>query len=223
MKHTYLTASVFSIVALSFPLVSFAHPGHDYRKLGLETGVGVNIRAGAASTSLDMRARLELQKTEMEARRAEYERELQERKVELEVRKETSVAKRMEFRREIAERQATNTSRVLEATLVRLERIISRIESRIAKEKAEGKVTLEAEGFLALAKSDLVEAKADIAVLANLDLSGSDAEEVFAEVRTAAKEAKDHIRAAHTNLTLTVRVLGEVKSENSNEEEGENN
>ena len=116
-------------------------------------------------------------------------------------------ARREAFQKEIAKKKAEKTARVMAATVERLEKLLTRIESRIAKIKAEGGVTVEAEVAIAAAKADILKAKAEIAAFATLELSGDNAQENFERVRTVAKEVKEIIKSVHTNLTKAVRSL----------------
>ncbi len=136
-----------------------------------------------------------------------------EARTEMEVRKATSTERRVEMQRGLAKKKAEHTSRVLTATVERLEKIIARVESRIAKIKSLGGVTTESEAFVAEAKNHLSLAKGKIALFASLDFSGDKAQENFEKVRALATEVKGHIREAHTSLKNAVRALGKVKAE----------
>ena len=120
--------------------------------------------------------------------------------------------KRVEFQKDIAKRKVENVSKVITATIERLGKIIERIESRIAKLKSAGGNTAESERFVALAKTDLEMAKVSVAAFASIDLSSDKAQENFERIRTAAAEAREHIRSAHENLMKAVRLLGQVNS-----------
>src|SRR3990167_8927951 len=115
--------------------------------------------------------------------------------------------KRAEFKQDIAKRQVTNVSRVISATIERLEKIIERVESRIEKLKANGSDTTESEGFLVSAQAHLSEAKADVEAFAELDLTSDRAQDNFEIIRVAASSAKEHILLAHTDIMKPVRAL----------------
>ena len=125
----------------------------------------------------------------------------------IEQRKASSTERRTDMQIDIAKRKVENVTRVILATIERLEKIILRIESRIVKIKEQGGNTTEVEGFVAVAKENLADARVAVDVFANLDLSGSTAQENFATVRAAAAEAKKLIRDAHRNLMMAVRSL----------------
>lgn len=114
---------------------------------------------------------------------------------------------RVEMQVNVVKRVVANVSRVLSATAARLEGIIERVESRIAKFKAGGAATLESEGFVAEAKVHLEKAEVSISTLSSLELGEVTLRENMVKVRAAASEAKMHIREAHTSLMMAVRSL----------------
>jgi hypothetical protein len=120
---------------------------------------------------------------------------------------EEAQERRVEFQQDIAERHAENVSRVISATIGRLEKIIERIGSRISKLQENGIDTTEAEGYIKSAKEDLINARASVSAFASIDLSSADAQTNFEKVRAAAKEAAGHIKSAHGNLRLAVSSL----------------
>lgn len=152
------------------------------------------------------RSNLEI-KAEIEARRASTTRRIMEVRANMEARKASSTERRIEIGQDLAKRKSENVARVLKQVITHLEKIISRIESRIAKIKAEGGVTAESEAFIAAAKVNLEDAKTTIDGFVNLDLTSDKAKDNFEKVRLAAAEAKEHIRAAHQNLMKAVRLL----------------
>ena len=187
--------------------------------------VKVNVTGTASTTPIKVRAEV---KANMEAkreekmassteRRTELKANVEERKAEMktnaEARKASSTEKRIEMQRGLAKKKADHTARVLTATVERLEKIVVRIESRIAKLKAEGKATAESEGYIAEAKVHLSAAKTSIALFASVDLSGDKAQENFERVRAIAAEAKGHIREAHQSLMKAIRALGKPRVE----------
>ena len=114
----------------------------------------------------------------------------------------------------LAKRLAENTGRVLTATVERLEKIADRLDSRIAKIKAAGGVTADAESFLAEARAHLSAARQSIALFVSIDLSAEKAKENFQKVREVAQEVKVHVKAAHESLKDATKSL---KSERSSE------
>ncbi|MDO8589736.1 MAG: hypothetical protein Q7R69_00465 [bacterium] len=169
-------------------------------------------KADAESKGDEVRARREAKSLELETRRAEMDTKREAKRVEAEAKRVEAQSKRVAFQEEAAKRQVENVTKVILATIGRLEtNIIVRVESRIAKVKARGGVTTESEGFIAAAKVNLANAKAVVATFAGIDLSSEKARENFEKIRTAAKEAREHIRAAHQNLMMAVRSLGSVE------------
>lgn len=132
-------------------------------------------------------------------------------KARTEVRRDTMQAssseRRIEMQASVVKRKVTNTSRVLSATVDRLEKIGDRIESRIAKFEDKGASTTDSVRFLAEARAHLDLADASVEAMADLDLSGETIADNFEIIRTSAKEAKMHIREAHTSLMMAVRSL----------------
>ena len=188
-------------------------------------------------TNAEMKANLEAKKAEMEARRAEMEtkkaemeakrasstqhrEDMREKMLErkastterIQDRKASSTARRIEFQKNIAKRQVEHVTKVMLATIERLEKIILRIESRIEKVKGEGNDTSEAEGFVADAKQNLVDAEASVNAFVGIELSSDKAQENFEEIRNAAAEAREHIRMARENLMNAIRSLGSLKA-----------
>lgn len=165
-----------------------------------EYGIKTDASVRASSTSIKVRAEA---KAEMQEKRQEN----------VEQRKASSTARRVEMQQGLAKKKAEHTARVLTATVERLEKIIARVESRIAKVKAEGKDVTQSEAFVLEAKNYLGLAKMSIAPFASVDLSSDKAQENFERVRQIAFEAKEHIRAAHQSLMKAIRSLGKTRAE----------
>lgn len=128
-------------------------------------------------------------------------------RAEIEARQASTTERRVEMQRNLVKRKAEHTARVFTATVERLEKIIVRLESRIAKVKALGGVTTESESFVAEAKNHLSLAKLSLAAFSSIDLSGDKARDNFERVRAVATEVKGHIREAHTSLMKAIRSL----------------
>jgi len=178
------------------------------------------VRKKAAEAKGDeMQAKREAKKIELEAKRAEMDAEREIKRAEAELRRASSTAKRVEFQQDIAKRKVEKTTKVILETIGHVEKIIVRLESRIAKVKTRGGDTTESERLVALAKTNLSDAKAVVATFASLDLSSDKAKENFEKIRTAAASARELIRTARENLMLAVRSLHAVqtKVEESNE------
>lgn len=118
---------------------------------------------------------------------------------------------RKDARRERAEKEiqkrGNHMIEMFNAAVTRLEKIATRIDSRIIKVKAEGKTTTEAEANLASARVSIAAAKADIALLptaitkalGSTELKGS-----FAEVETLAKKIRGEIKTSHEFLVKAI-------------------
>lgn len=169
------------------------------------------------STSSNVRARVEARKTEIEVRRASTtERRLDRReeiRSNIEQRRASSTERRVEFQQDLAKRRVKNVTKVLLATIERLEKIIVRIESRIEKINERGTDSTEAQSFVTLAKGNLADARLAVESFAGLDLSSTKAADNFETIRAAAAEARDSIRLAHQNLTKAARALKGPNSE----------
>ncbi len=191
------------IVIASFAFALSATPA-------LAQGLRVNLYGSASTTPIKVRADI---RAEMEAKRASSTARVAEMKAQAQARMASSTAKRVEMQRGLAKRKAENTSRVLTATVERLEKIITRLEARLEKVEAAGGNTTEAEAFIAEAKHHLSAAKVSIALFASVDLTGDKAQENFERVKVIAVEAKEHIREAHRSLMEAIRSLGKIRSQ----------
>ena len=117
----------------------------------------------------------------------------------------------------MAEKKSANTARVMKATVERLGKIISRLESKIEKVKSRGGNTSESERLVVEAKAHLSEATTSINTFANIQLSGETIKENFERIRTLATEAREHLRATHESLLMAVRALNAVEVETESE------
>ncbi len=189
MKYRRIIVSTFVLALVVFSSPVFAEEG------------GVGVSGQGSTTPLKVRADV---RANIEVKRASTTERVQERKV-------SSTERRVEFQQNIAKRQVEHVTKVMLATIERLEKIIVRIESRIAKIKAEGGATTEAESFVADAKLNLSDAKASVSAFASIELSSDKARDNFEKVRTMAAGAREHIRLAHENLMKAVRSLGRAK------------
>jgi hypothetical protein len=125
------------------------------------------------------------------------------------------------FRADLAKMRINQTVRIMTATVDRLEKIITRIDSRIEKVRTAGGDTTNAESSVSLAQTNLDDARAKIAAMQNLDgtLSTSTAtstgESIFSNVKTAAKAVKASLTSAKENLVAALSSLNlSIESEN---------
>lgn len=190
MKHRITVfIMILAVTALALPVSA--------KELEFET-------SGRFSTTSERR---EGERKKAEERLASTTERRKEIRVNIEQRKASSIERRVEMQRSLAKRKVEHVTKVTLATIERLEKIITRIESRIAKIQERGGDTAEAEGFVEAAKGNLADARVAVEAFAVLDLSSSTAAENFETVRAAAAEAKEHIRAAHRNMMMAVRAL----------------
>ena len=145
-------------------------------------------------------------------RREEVQNKIEERRVEVQAKKAEMQEKRSDFKQDIAKRKVENATRVILATIERIEKIAERVTSRIEKVRANGGNTTESEGFVASARARLDEARVDIEAFAAFDLTSDKAQENFEVIRSAVSDTKEIIRMAHEDLMKAVRALGQVQS-----------
>ncbi|MBX4206417.1 hypothetical protein KW784_01375 [Candidatus Parcubacteria bacterium] len=126
----------------------------------------------------------------------------------------SSTEKRMEKQDKLSRRMVEHAGKILLATIERLEKIATRLDSRIAKVKTAGGSTVASEGFLAEARVHLSEAKAEMAAFSSIDISGSKLSENLAKVRSAASTIKEHLRLAHQALAKATAALKPGRSTN---------
>lgn len=155
----------------------------------------------------DMRGDL---KTEVKQLRASTTEGIKEKREEM---KDKVKEVRQEFRANEARNRVNNVTRVLTATAERLNGIIVRMESRIAKLKAAGGSTLEAESSISLAKSDLLIVKTNVDAINSLDLSGSTttAQANFETIKTDAGLARESLTSARKNLEKALQFLMKIE------------
>lgn len=210
MKKGYLVPIVLSVFVFGTVSQTFAQE-YDY-------GVGLGARATTSTevkplrTGVGTRTDIKLDiSANIEARRAEADARREALRAEAEARRAEARARMTEFRRDTAERRVQNTARVITGIIEHLNKIILRIESRIAKIKARGGDTTESESFVAMAKQNLADAKVAVDAFVAIDLSTGEAEANFERIRALAAEAREHIRAAHQNLMKAVRSLSSIE------------
>ncbi len=132
-----------------------------------------------------------------------------------EARQASSTERRIELQQSVVKRLAAHAGKILNATIERLEKIMTRVESRIAKVKAEGGVTTESEKFVAEAKVHLSEAKAELALFSSVTLSADKLSENILALRAASGKVKTHLKAAHASLVKATVALKPGRSVNA--------
>jgi len=116
---------------------------------------------------------------------------------------------RQDFRAQEVKMRVRNVTRVFTATVERLEKIVTRIESRITKIKAAGGTTTEAEAFVDAAKVNLATVKTDISAINSIDLSGSTttAQANFETIKADAQAGRESLTSARQNLEKALASL----------------
>src|SRR3990167_85802 len=113
------------------------------------------ITAVSSVFGSDLRPGREQIRLDLEARWAEADARREALRAEIEAKRASSTAKRIEFQQDIARRKVAHVTRVMLATIERLEKILARIESRIDKVQARGGETTESKKVAAEAKVNL--------------------------------------------------------------------
>jgi hypothetical protein len=96
--------------------------------------------------------------------------------------------------------------RIFTATIDRLDKIIVRINSRLAKLDAAGGSTTEAKGDVSLAQGNITDAKAQISIFSSIDLSTTTSTSTstlatnYQAARVAAVKARESLTLAKQNL-----------------------
>ncbi len=140
-----------------------------------------------------------------------------EHKAEMTEKREAMQEKRQEHRGEILKRQAMQLIKVAKAAIERYAKLIERINSRIAKLKAEGKDTTKAEAAIAVAVAKLAEAKAAVALaesslpnaVLQADASASSSVKIDSgkPVREALAKVREALKAVQKALQATMLAL----------------
>jgi hypothetical protein len=231
MKKQYLLTVLFVVLVFGVSQVSAGtlaqiksntdlRATYEARKSALEAqrekmrAEATAAKAAAEARGDEMEAKRAELRLSIEARRAEADARMEVMRKEAETRRakmQAAATSSAEFRADTAKSKVDNTARVTLSTVERLNSIITRLESRIAKIKAQGGVTVESEEFVADAKVNLSNARTVVSGFANIDLSSAQARENYAKIRAAAAEAREHIRLAHQNMMLAVRALSSAE------------
>jgi hypothetical protein len=184
---------------------------------GITASTSLMEREGKLKAEYELR-KLEI-KTEMEAKRSEVRAQVELNRgnrasssaSSTKMRNASSTERRIEKQHEIAGRFADKAALRFTAMVERLMTMIERIESRMAKIKAAGGVTTEAEASVSAAKADLVKAQANITLLKDIEITGDNFQTSFGQVKEAAAAVKANLKSAHSNMSKAVRTLGGAK------------
>ena len=119
---------------------------------------------------------------------------------------------RLEFRGKVVTNRVNVATRVFDATIARLNKIIDRINSRIAKVKAAGGTTADAEAQVALAKTSIASAQAHVNTIKGIDVSSTGtstttAMAAFNTLKAEVKAARQDLQSAKQDLMKAVELL----------------
>jgi len=208
MKKTIYSLTLLSLLALSTPASA------------QEINARVKTRANSyAEVRMELKARMDARMASTtlrtEDRMASSSERREDKKTEMEARKASSTARRVEMQQGIAQRQMERATKVFTATIEHLENILARLESRIAKVKAEGGVTTESESFVVETKVHLTAAKTSLVAFSSIQITSDKASENFEAVRTAGGEVKAHLKEAHQSLVKALKALKGVRNNES--------
>ncbi len=155
-----------------------------------------------------------------------------ERHTEMTDKREQMQEKHQEHRGEVLKHQAMQLTKIAKAAIERYTKLIERINSRIAKLKAEGKDTTKAEASVAIAVAKLSDAKAAVALAESslqsaalqADASASSSVKIDSgkPVRDAIKKAREALNAVQQALMDAVTALRPLAAEVRTEGEGKN-
>ena len=178
------------------------------------SGVASAQTTGSTNTTQrsTLQAKREATREQIETKRADIDAMRESKRLEMEAKRAEIKAKRVEFQQDIAQRKVENASRVISATIDKLENLVTRVESRISKLEANGGDTTASKSHIALAKGSILKARAAVEAFASIELTSDKARDNYEKIRVAAAEVREHIRTAHRELMQAVRLLGQVQS-----------
>lgn len=191
---------------------------------GLRASVRLNTQVNASTSTSSKPFKIEDRNKIKEEKKEIREEARQDRKEDRDERKEERKDKRSEL---IKSRLNFRFGKMLdrfEATIVRLEKLLDRTNSRIAKVKAAGGNTTVSEKFAAETKTHLTEAReslntlsllASSTVAAEIDMgniNASTTSKFITSLKTASASTTMHIKEAKTSLE---KAISNIKSENA--------
>ena len=106
-----------------------------------------------------------------------------------------------------------------------LENAQTRVGDAIDKLKDDGKDTTDAANYLKLSKEKLADAKAKLEDLKKLVPDSGDkiTQEIFAQIKEAAREAKDLLKESKEDLKSAIKEIKDLRGEHDNGKDNENN
>ena len=198
MKEKYRIILFVPLFALVFaPVSSFAREDEPEDDSTIRGRAEVNIKADARTPKL-------LQNTEereerMETRRAELQAKAEVRKTELRLKMEERMRRHAEW-----------MVKRFNAALERLEKLAARIEARIAKLDSAGHDTAAAKASVAVARTEMAEAEANIIKLEaafETAIENGERRPSFEEVRAIASSTRADLKSAHRALMDAVQKI----------------
>jgi hypothetical protein len=121
-----------------------------------------------------------------------------------------------EFNTNVVNNKVQSDIKVFTATANRLDKIVVRIQSRVAKIKAAGGNTVQIEASLNTGISKLAEARIDISAFSSIDLTGATssttARALLNIIKADAVKAKDALKASHAALIQAVTLMQGVEA-----------
>lgn len=199
MKHTYTLSALLLIASIATPA------------LALDGNVETNIDARATSTiRTQIRDAIQSKRDNLKRAKEDFKNLRASTTAAI---KEDIHRVRVDFRVGEAKAREESTVKVLTATANRLDKIVARIESRLSKLEIAGGVTTNARADVSTAKANLVDARAHIATLNLIDLSGSTTtmSTNFQMARTEAEAARKSLQSARDNLETAVSVIRTIE------------
>ncbi len=224
MKQKFLSLIILGLVVVLPVSVVFAE---DTNVTKVETE-SVREQAKKEMERIREQAKTEAENVREQAKQ-EMERVREQAKTEFEYTREKLKDSRGEIKKEIASKRVNQTLKVYTEAANRLDKIVVRIEARIAKIKAAGGDTTAIQTSLDLGKTKLAEARAGIAAFAAIDVSSatstSTAQTLFNTVKIAAAKAKEALKVAHSSFVKTITLIQgaeKIVKENEDEDDDKN-
>lgn len=205
MKYSIYTVCLVSVFALAN--VSYAQEGTAPDTTNTGTNTKPQVRPIPAQNK-------EVRQNMME-KRAEIKEEVKEKREEA---KANMAERRAEIKEEVKNKRVDNKINAVhlrfQATIERQEGIVARIESRLAKIKADGGNTTEAEKILSEAKGHITEAKTaleNLKTVAGAGAATTTPQASFESLKAASAEIQKHLKASQDSLAKLVERMKAIK------------
>ncbi len=211
MKYSIYAVCLVSVLALT--QVSYAQEG----AVPSTTNTGSNTRPQVRPTPAQTK---EVRQNMME-KRAEIKEEVKEKREEV---RTNAAERRAEIKEEVQNKRVDNKINAVhlrfQATIERQEGIVARVESRLAKIKAEGGNTTEAEKILTEAKGHIAEAKKaleNLKTIAGTNTASTTPQASFETLKNASAEIHKHLKASQDSLSKLVERMKVIKVKVNNQ------